>query len=164
MQRLGPLSPMRFVITRSITIVCSLTSTDERRMLRIIDASHFSPVMSPAWKMRRALCPPSRVSSHEPSFFLANFTPHLTRSWIPSGACSHISCTTAELPSQAPAIIVSRACLSKVSDGSATQQMPPCAKFVLQSWSRPFVTSTTLPLPARCRAVISPAMPDPTTK
>ena len=120
-------------------------STGERFTRRIIAASHFSPVMSPAWKMRRALCPPSRVRSHEPSPFFVNFTPQSMRSWIPSGACSHISWTTWLLPSQAPAIIVSRAWRSNVSVGSATQHIPPCAKLELQSWSLPFDTTTTLP-------------------
>ena len=83
---------------------------------------------------------------------------------MPSGACSQISWTTFDFPSHAPAIIVSRACLSKVSAGSITQQIPPCAKFVLQSASLPFVATTTFPYAARCNALMSPAMPDPTTK
>lgn len=125
---------MRLDMTRSMTIVCSRTSIAFSRLTRrIIAASHFSPVMSPAWKMRRALWPPSRVRSHEPSFFFAKRTPQSMRSWMPAGAFSQISWTTSDLPSHAPAIIVSRACRSKVSAGSATQQMPPCAKFELQS-------------------------------
>ena len=42
--------------------------------------SNFAPVMSPAWKMRRALWPPSRVRSHEPSSFFAKRTPQSMRS------------------------------------------------------------------------------------
>ena len=103
-------------------------SAPERRTRRIIAASHFSPVMSPAWRMRRALWPPSRVRSQEPSGRRANFTPQSIRSWMPAGAFSQISCTTSVRPSQAPAIIVSRAWRSKLSAGS-----------------RPLVTSVTLP-------------------
>ena len=161
----SPAMPSRFVIKRSIAITPSRTSIPGVRLTRLIIAdSHFSPVMSPAWSIRRELCPPSRVRSHEPSRFFANFTPQSMRSRIPSGACSHISCTTLVSPSHAPAIIVSRAWRSKVSDGSITQHIPPCAKFVLQSASRPFVTRVTLPYAARCSALMRPAMPDPTTK
>ena len=125
---------MRLDITRSMTTVCSRTSIAFVRLTRrTMAASHFSPVMSPAWKMRRALWPPSRVRSHEPSSFFAKRTPQSIRSRMPAGAFSQISCTTSVLPSHAPAIIVSRACRSKESAGSATQQMPPWAKFVLQS-------------------------------
>ena len=136
---------MRRDMTRSMTIVRSRKSTPDFFRRRTIAASHFSPVMSPAWKMRRALCPPSRVRSQLPSGFFANLTPQSIRSWMPSGACSQISCTTLLRPSHAPAIIVSRACLSNVSAGSITQQMPPCAKFVLQSCRRSLVTSVTRP-------------------
>ena len=72
---------MRFVMMRSMTIVSSRTSIAFVRLTRrIIAASHFSPVMSPAWKMRRALCPPSRVRSQSPLFFFANLTPQSMRS------------------------------------------------------------------------------------
>ena len=156
---------MRFVMMRSITIVFSCTSISGWRFtVRTIAASHFCPVMSPAWKMRRMECPPSRPRSQEPSSFFANRTPQSIRSRMPAGASDTIFRTTASSQRPAPAICVSRTCSSNESDGSATQQMPPCAKLVLQSSRRCFVTSTVRPADARWSALMSPLMPEPTTK
>ena len=140
----------RVVVIRSITVVFSRMSISAwRRIVRIIAASHCSPVMSPAWKMRRALCPPSRVRSQDPSGFFENFTPHRIRSAIPFGASATMRATTRSVQSPAPAICVSFMCDLNESSGAATQQMPPCAKFVLQSASARLVARTTFPCGAR---------------
>ena len=149
-QRLWPGRPSLRVVMSSITIVRSRTSMAGCRLrVRIIAASHFCPVMSPAWKMRRMECPPSRPRSHVPSSFLAKRTPQSIRSRMPAGASLTMRRTTASSQRPAPATRVSCTCAANVSAGSATQQMPPWAKLVLQSSSRCLVARTTRPAGAR---------------
>ena len=68
---------------------------------------------------------------------------------MPAGASLTMRRTTFSSHSPAPAISVSCTCAANVSAGSATQQMPPWAKLVLQSSRRCFVARTTRPAVAR---------------
>ena len=81
-----------------------------------------------------------------------------------AGASETMRRTTGSSQRPAPATRVSATWFSNVSAGSATQQMPPWAKFELQSASLSLVTRTTRPAEARWRAVMSPLIPEPTTK
>ena len=125
-----------------------------------------APVRSFACAMRRWLCPPSmpRARRDRPASFV-NSTPSAISSSIRAGPSSTMSRTVSSWHSPAPARIVSRTCASRLSVGSRTAAIPPCARLVLLSWCSFLVTTRTDP-PRRATSIakLSPAMPLPITR
>ena len=118
------------------------------------------PVASSTWTIRRWLCPPSRVRCQSLPSRL-NGTPSLANRSIATGAFSTTNSTVARLLSPAPATIVSSIWFAKLSPGSSTAAIPPCAQAVAPSEIDPFANTTTLREVANCNAAVKPAAPDP---
>ena len=114
--------------------------------------------------MRFCKCPPSRVSDISPLASRSNLAPRAIRVRTASGP-SVTSTRTAWLSQRpAPATKVSFSCASGESSSPSAAAIPPCAHFVEPSSTFAFVTRRTdKPKVRTCSAVVSPAIPEPTT-
>src|SRR5258708_985402 len=115
--------------------------------------------------MRRWLWPPSRVRCQRSLIRSPglNGTPSEASRSMAAGAFSTTNSTVARRLRPAPAIIVSSMWLSKVSPGSITAAIPPCAQAVEPDDKPALARTTTRWLSARLSAAVSPAAPEPTT-
>ena len=108
--------------------------------------------------------PPSRVSDISPLASRSNLAPRAINMRTASGP-SVTSTRTAWLSQRpAPATNVSFSWASGESPSPRAAAMPPCAHFVEPSSTFALVTSKTdKPKVRTCSAVVSPAIPEPTT-
>ena len=124
-----------------------------------------APVASPpAWMIRLRKCPPSRVNAISPLASLSKIAPRSISLRTASGPS--VTNTRTESTSQrpAPATKVSFSCASGESPSPSAAAIPPCAHLVEPSSTLAFVTSRTdKPNVRHCSAVVSPAIPEPTT-
>ena len=85
------------------------------------------PVMSPAWTIRRALWPPSRVRSSWPSGRVSKCAPSAASSRTRAGPSRTVTSTASVWFSATPASRVSARWSSKLSRSESTAATPPCA-------------------------------------
>ena len=156
-------------MSRSTTSACSMTSmpgSSRTRSSAAMRARQISvPVASPpACRMRSRWWPPSRVSESPPVSPRSNSAPSAMRSQTASVPSRTSASTASTSQRPTPATRVSWMCSAGLSSGDMTAAMPPCAQAVDPSSSTVFVTSRTRSTRRRSRsAVVSPAMPEPTT-
>ena len=114
--------------------------------------------------MRLRRCPPSRVSAISPLASLSKIAPRSMSLRTASGPSVTNTRTASTSHSPAPATKVSFSCASGESPSPRAAAIPPCAHFVEPSSTLAFVTSRTdRPNVRHCNAVVSPAIPEPTT-
>ncbi|GBF29592.1 hypothetical protein MnTg03_01165 [bacterium MnTg03] len=124
------------------------------------------PVASAACTTRRLLCPPSRVRWNPLSLISCrSLVKGIPRSvshsmlFLPAATVNE---TTSSSHRPTPAIIVSLMCCSTLSSGSNTAAIPPWAKKLEYCSVLDFANIATEVDVGRCRAVDSPAAPEPT--
>jgi len=114
--------------------------------------------------MRFLRCPPSRVKAISPLASLSNIAPRSMSLRTASGPSVTRTRTASTSHSPAPATKVSFSCAAGESPSPSAAAIPPCAHFVDPSSTLALVTSNTVkPNVRHCRAVVRPAIPDPTT-